>query len=89
MYQNQAQPVQWGSSGGGWKALQLLSSSKPTTQKPLTVQQQMAFKQGAGPVSQAGAEHYLNNSFDRQIWDGYQGFQGMPSIYERLMRGGY
>lgn len=68
------------------KIMQILNMFK---KQPLTGQQQQAFQQGAGPVSPAGAQNYLNGSFNNQIWDGYHGFQGMPSIYDRLMKGGY
>ena len=52
-----------------------------------TPQQTQAFNAGAGPVSQAGAQQYLQNSFNSRVWDAYGSpYSGSPSIYDVLMR---
>lgn len=81
-------PAQGG--GGGWKLLQLLGAMK---QKPLTGQQQAAFQQGAGPVSQQGAEQYFRNSFNTQTayipGNPYNGYPSMQSVFDRIRMGQY
>jgi len=60
--------------------------------QPVTAQQQQAFQQGGGPVSQAGTKSYFQNGFNSQVWDNYGGsFWGQPSMNTALRSygGGY
>ena len=94
MYQTNpmVQQPQFG-GGGGWKALQLLGMLKGAKTPPVSGQQAAAFNQGAGPVSQAGAEQFLRNSFNAQTayipGNPYNGYPSMQSVFDRIRMGRY
>lgn len=74
-------------SGGGWRALQLMS--KLGDSEPLTLGQQTAYRAGAGPVSPQGAEDYFGReaAFNQAVGTGNYGVLSPMSGSQYVNRG--